>query len=236
MNPRQSISVVIPVHDGERYLAAAIASVLAQTCPPTEIIVVDDGSTDDSGVIARAYGDPVRLVRQSNRGPAAARNAGIQQATGDILAFLDADDLWVPDKLTRQVEMLCSDPAYEAVSGHIENFLSPDLDATQCQSLAQAAQQGGNIHVGALLIWRTAFVRVGYFDEQWRQSEFVDWWGRAQQARIRYAILPALVLRRRLHMHNLTRRERTSRHEYVSMLRQHLLRQRSSPGSTEDSS
>lgn len=231
----QSISVIIPVKDGECYLAAAIDSVLAQTYPPTEIIVVDDGSTDGSAAIVREYGDPVQLVRQISRGPAAARNVGIRQAAGDIFAFLDADDLWMPDKVARQLEMLSSNPAYEAVLGHVENFLSPDLDATQRQSLARAAQQNGDVHVGALLVRRSAFARVGYFDEQWHQSEFVDWWGRALQARLRYAILPALVLRRRLHMHNLTRCEQTSRHEYVAMLRQHVVRQRNVIGSTGDS-
>lgn len=220
------VSVVIPVHNGEKYLAEAICSVLAQSHPRTEVIVVDDGSTDNSATTALAFGPPVRLVQQANLGPAEARNAGVRQAVGDMLAFLDADDLWAPDKLARQIKALHSNPTCEAVVGRVENFLSPELDEMQRRSLMIAVQQGGDVHVGALLIRRVAFERVGYFNVRWRQCDFVDWWGRATQAGLSYAILPGLVLKRRLHGNNLTRLERTSRNEYVAMLHQHLTRQR----------
>lgn len=233
MFTEQDISVVIPVHNGERYLAEAIHSVLAQAHPRTEIIVVDDGSTDNSATIALAFGPPVRLVKQANLGPAGARNAGVRQAVGDMLAFLDADDLWEPDKLARQIKALHANSTCEAVVGRVENFLSPELDETQRRTLTIAVQQGGDIHVGALLIRRVAFERVGYFNVRWRQCDFVDWWGRATQAGLSYAILPGLVLRRRLHGNNLTRLERTSRNEYVAMLHQHLARQRKVANSAE---
>ncbi len=233
MFTEQNVSVVIPVHNGERYLAEAIHSVLAQAHPRTEIIVVDDGSTDNSATIALAFGPPVRLVKQANLGPAGARNAGVRQAVGDMLAFLDADDLWEPDKLARQIIALHANSTCEAVVGRVENFLSPELDETQRRSLTIAVQQGGDIHVGALLIRRVAFERVGYFNVRWRQCDFVDWWGRATQAGLSYAILPGLVLRRRLHGNNLTRLERTSRNEYVAMLHQHLARQRKVANSAE---
>jgi glycosyltransferase involved in cell wall biosynthesis len=97
-----TITAIIPVHNGERHLAEAIQSVLAQTLPPGEIIVVDDGSTDASAAIAQSFGAPVRVLAQPNLGPAAARNLGLAHATGDLLAFLDADDLWTPNKLARQ--------------------------------------------------------------------------------------------------------------------------------------
>lgn len=233
MTTAPEVSVVIPVHNGEKYLAEAIRSVLAQSYPRIEVIVVDDGSTDHSASIVCAFGPPVRLMQQANLGPAEARNAGVRQAVGDVLAFLDADDLWTPDKLARQIEALSSNSACEAVVGRVENFLSPELDETQRRSLAIAVQQGGDVHVGALLIRRMAFQRVGYFNVRWRQCDFVDWWSRATLAGLNYAILPDLVLRRRLHNNNLTRLERTSRNEYVAMLRQHLARQRKVASSAE---
>ncbi len=106
-----SISVVIPCYNAAHFLRATIESILQQTRPATEVIVVDDGSTDDSARIAASFGPPVRVIRQENQGESAARNRGIEAATGDWVAFLDADDLWLPTKLARQAEVIRSAPA-----------------------------------------------------------------------------------------------------------------------------
>lgn len=219
-------SVIIPVYNGAPYLAAAIKSVLAQTCPPAEIIVVDDGSTDDSAAVAQVYAPRVQCVRQTQQGPAAARNAGIDLATGDVLAFLDADDLWLPDKLSGQTTVLHDQPACEAVSGRVENFVSPELDESQRLRLAKSAAQTGHLHVGALLIRRTAFLRVGQFDTRWQHGEFMDWWARAVHLNLKYAVLPDVVMRRRLHTTNLTRRQPQGRADYLGILRERLLQSR----------
>lgn len=102
------ISVVIPVFNGERFLAEAIRSALSQTLPPYEILVIDDGSTDGSAEIAESFGPPVRVLRQENRGEAAARNFGIEAASGDWIAFLDCDDVWQPEKLAFQAAFFAS--------------------------------------------------------------------------------------------------------------------------------
>lgn len=99
----ETVSVVIPCYNGEAFLAEAIASTLEQSCAPTEVLVVDDGSSDASADIARAFGHPVRLIQQDNAGTAVARNNGIRQARGEWIALLDADDLWHPQKLHRQL-------------------------------------------------------------------------------------------------------------------------------------
>jgi glycosyltransferase involved in cell wall biosynthesis len=105
------ISVVISVYNGEEFLADAISSVLAQTGVELELIVVDDGSTDGTPAVARSFTDPrVTVLRQDNRGVAGARNAGIARAHGEFIAFLDADDVWLPDKLRRQMELFAGDP------------------------------------------------------------------------------------------------------------------------------
>lgn len=226
MTERPTISVIIPVYNGERFLVEAIRSVLDQTLPPDEIIVVDDGSTDDGAAIARSFGSPVRVLTQANLGPAAARNLGVAHAAGDLLAFLDADDLWLPDKLARQAQMLRDDPACEAVLGRVQNFISPELDESEAARLVKTAAQTGDMHVGALLIRRDAFLRVGWFDARLRHGDFIDWWARASQLTLAYAALPELVLRRRLHDDNLTRREQAGRRDYLALLRQHLARQR----------
>lgn len=228
-----ALTAIIPVHNGERFLAEAIRSALDQTLPPTEILVVDDGSTDGSAAVAAAFGPPVRVLTQANRGPSAARNLGVAHATGELLAFLDADDLWLPDKLARQVHALHDAPTCEAILGGVENFTSPELDAAQIQALSRSSVITGAHHIGALLIRRAAFRRVGDFDLRWRHGEFIEWWGRALRLHLRYTILPALVLRRRLHAENLTLREPAGRQNYLPLLREHARKQRGEPVSPD---
>ena len=108
--PAPMVSVVVPVYNCERFLAEALESVLAQTCGDYEIIVVNDGSSDGSEAVALRYGDRVRYVCQANAGPGAARNRGLEMACGSLIAFLDADDLWLPGKLAVQVEFMETHP------------------------------------------------------------------------------------------------------------------------------
>ena len=101
-----SVSVIIPAHNASEYIGRAIESVLAQTRKPDEIIVVDDGSTDDTARIIADYGSKVIYIQQENAGPSVARNTGIEAATSEWIAFLDADDEWIPEKLELQTELL----------------------------------------------------------------------------------------------------------------------------------
>lgn len=109
------VSVVIPAYNAARTLPAAIESALNQTYRPAQIIVIDDGSADDTAAAVGQFGDKVEYVRTPNRGPAPARNTGIERARGELVAFLDADDLWLPAKLERQVQALAAHPEAGAV-------------------------------------------------------------------------------------------------------------------------
>ncbi len=114
-----SVSVIVPAYNCGRYLGEALDSVLDQTLPPREVIVVDDGSTDDTPQRCAAYGDPVRYVRQENRGVSAARNAALDIVTGEYVALLDADDVCAPDRLARQAAALSANPgAVACYAGH----------------------------------------------------------------------------------------------------------------------
>src|SRR5262249_46647903 len=106
------VTCIVPVHNGERFLEQALGSIQRQTHSPVEIIVVDDGSSDQSPAIAGAWAG-AQYVRQEQAGPAAARNAGIRRATGAFISFLDADDLWHPEKLARQLARFAARPDLE---------------------------------------------------------------------------------------------------------------------------
>lgn len=103
---KPTVSVVIPCYNGAKYLRETLDSVLAQTYQVLEVLVIDDGSTDDSAAIAESYGPPIRMIRQPNQGESIARNRGIEEAKGDWIAFLDADDLWLPSKIEQQIRFL----------------------------------------------------------------------------------------------------------------------------------
>lgn len=221
-----SVSAVIAVYNGERYLAAAIESAIAQTAPPDEILVVDDGSTDGSAAIARGFGGLVRCLPGPHAGLSATLNRGVAAARGAHLAFLDADDLWVEDKLAIQTRALAADPALDAVFGHVEQFVSPDVAPEARPALPEAMRVAPGYLAGALLIRADAARRVGPFDPQWQVGNFVDWYLRAREAGVRDAMLTDVVLRRRLHADNMGIRERESRRAYARILKHALDRRR----------
>jgi len=117
---RPSVSVIIPVYNGETFVDEAIDSVIHQKYEPLEIIIVDDGSTDRTAEVIRGYGEKVQYRYQSNTGPAAARNSGLRVASGDVMAFIDADDLWPEGKLALQINRLQQEPTLEVVLGRVQ--------------------------------------------------------------------------------------------------------------------
>lgn len=193
------ISVVIPVYNGARYLGAALDSVLGQTRPPDEVVVVDDGSTDATPAVMASYGTRIVAVRQENRGGAAATNRGIGAATGEVLAFLDADDLWLPGKLALQLAALATT---DAAFGHIVQFISPDLPPERAATMHCPSAPQPGLCKTAMTIRRAAFDRVGGFDETLSAVDFVDWYPKAIEAGLRMAMLPEVVARRRIHDSN----------------------------------
>jgi glycosyltransferase involved in cell wall biosynthesis len=210
------VSVVIPVRNGERFLAEAIESALGQSRPPLELIVVDDGSSDSTSEVAREFGSRVSYVRRPPLGVAAALNCGIALARGDFLAFLDADDVWTPNKLELQLATLRAHPRLDAVFGHLAN-VSEDEGA--CGTFAGWSR-------GTMLIREEAFARVGPFT-QWRLGEFVEWYARAVDLGLRLLMLPEVLLLRRVHDANVGVRLRHERGEYARVLKAVLDRRRS---------
>ena len=212
-------SVVMPVYQGERYVAEAIASVRAQGTDALELIVVDDGSSDGTADIVRAL-PGVRYLHQENGGIAAARNRGVEVAQGEYVAFLDSDDLWCPGALTARHALLEARPDAHMAFGGVEIF----FDGAPTQVVRPDVQRG--LLASAMLIRRSDFLRVGLFDERYRAGEFLDWYSRAEEAGLGSAYLQATVLRRRVHAHN-TVRDLTLIHRcYTKILHARLVRRR----------
>lgn len=220
------VSVVIPVKDGARYLAEAIESVLAQTRPPSEVLVVDDGSSDGSVLVAESFGGPVRCLVQQAAGVGAARNRGVAEARGPLLAFLDADDLWLRDKLELQTGRLAADPGLSAVFAHAAQFLSPELSPSERARVAVPAGSGPGFIAGTLLVRKSAFLRVGWFPTHVRVGEFVDWYARAKDVGLEMELLDRVLLRRRIHTQNLGREASAERTDYARVLKAALDRRR----------
>lgn len=223
---RPWVSVIIPVYNGERYLAEAIESILAQRYEPLEIIVVDDGSTDRSAEVVQQGGQAVRYIGQTQQGAAAARNHGVAHAQGEMLAFLDADDLWTPGRLQQQLEALEHDAALDIVFGHIQQFISPELPISVTQRLRCSPELMPGYSVSAMLIREHAFTQVGPFDTTWQVADFIDWFSRARERGIRSLMLPEIVARRRLHDSNMGIRLRAHRVDYVRVAKAALDRRR----------
>lgn len=234
MTDKPLVSVVVPVYNCQRYLPEAVESALAQTYRPIEVIVVDDGSTDDSADAARRFGLAVRYCWQPHSGPSAARNRGVDLARGGFLSFLDADDLWLESKLMLQMEALDADPALDMVFGHVQQFVSPELAGTGEVLVRHSTEKLPGYAPSAALIRRDAFLRVGPFERHWHVGEFMDWYLRANERGLKGLMLSEVVVRRRLHSQNLGLRERDSQSDYLRILRASLDRRRGSPPGPED--
>jgi glycosyltransferase involved in cell wall biosynthesis len=220
------ISVVIPVWNCERYLGEAIESVLGQTRAPEEILVIDDGSTDGSRDVAERFAPRVRYRHKDHGGIGETRNAGVLMAQGELIAFLDADDLWVEDKLERQRALFEANPGLDMVFGLVEQFYSPEV-FPEADKLEEPRQVYTGKLAGTMLIRKESFYRVGLFGTGWKLGEFVDWYARAVEKGLASEILDRIVLRRRIHGTNTVIRERASQADYLKVLKAALDRRRS---------
>jgi glycosyltransferase involved in cell wall biosynthesis len=208
-----SVSVIIPVHNGERYLAAALESVFAQTRACLEVIVIDDASTDTTPRILAGYGERIQVIRHATpQGPARARNEGVQRARGAYIAFLDADDLWEPEKIEGQLAFAANHADFGIITTDVIWF---DDDGTILQSTLKKIYpvESGQvvekllyhnwITTSATLIPRRVLIEIGGFDEQ-RCRLGEDWvlWMRIASKYPVY-FLEQVLTRRRVHADSL---------------------------------
>jgi glycosyltransferase involved in cell wall biosynthesis len=219
------VSVIIPVYNGERYLAEAIGSVLAQTYSPFELIVIDDGSSDNSSGIARSFKN-VSYYHQLNQGVAAARNAGISFSHGGFIAFLDQDDIWMHDKLSVQMDYLLHHPEAGGALSKQLLFLEPGTDPPGWlkSDLLQNEQTG--YFPSSLIVRRDVFTMIGVFDSAYIHTSDVDWIARAKDAGIILYMLPHVLFHRRIHGANASSEVQIVHPELLKALKKSIERQR----------
>lgn len=216
------VSVVIPAYNSARFLRETIESVRQQTAPVHEIIVVDDGSTDETEQVIQSLGEGIVYIRQANAGVSAARNRGIAQASGEIIAFLDADDLWLPQKVENQVSAFLGNPNMALVATDrtdidaqggllldslfkkqgLYAFFSELRGNPVPQALSRLVQVNF-IPTSSVMVRKSALAQVGIFDTAIRYGEDLELWARIA-AQYPIACLPEVLIRYRQHGNNAT--------------------------------
>lgn len=224
MKPPAPLAVVMPVRNAAPFIAAAIGSVLAQVPSGTDLLVVDGGSQDGSAAIAAGF-PGVRILAQSGRGLAAARNQGISAARADIIGFCDADDRWAAGALAARLACLRARPDCEAVIGQMVGEALPGVPVTPQQESRLGRPRPGYTP-GALLARRQVFERVGPFDEGLTIGADSDWFVRLAGSAIRLAVLPVVVLHKGARAASLSTDLETYRRELLAIARGFLQRRR----------
>lgn len=213
--PRPSLSVIIPAHNAERFLREALDSVFAQEIAEPEVVVVDDGSTDATASVAEGYGRGVRVFRQPASGSARARNTGLDATHGDLIAFLDADDLWVPEKTRLQLQALDAHPEAGLVFSDMVGFRGDRTEETTY--FRQRGFTGActptsiflhdMISTPTVILRRSCLRAAGRFDESLPIGQDTDLWFRIALAHP-FVVVDRPLVRRRFHDTNVTRHSR----------------------------
>lgn len=210
---RPSISAVVAAYQAERFIAEALESILGQTCPPDEVIVVDDGSTDGTARELERFAERVRVVRQPNGGCPAAFNTAFREARGDFVALCGADDIWEPHKLEWQLEAMRAHSEVDVLCGHavlvgrIEGEYSrpPGVGVLDGAALKDALYRQCCICAPSVVIRRSLFERLGPFIEDFGADDY-EYWFRCLRDGARFYYDPRPLLRWRQHEHNLSGR------------------------------
>jgi glycosyltransferase involved in cell wall biosynthesis len=224
------VSVIICVYNGAAFLADAIDCVLKQNYPETELIVVDDGSTDNSAKIAASYPQVKLVSHEDNRGLPSARNTGIQTAAGEYIAFLDADDLWPPNKISAQVKFHQEHPEYK-YSYTQERFRFEDMQERPNWSQKQAFQEDHVAYcAGSMLFHQSLFEIVGQFNPMFRNGDTTEWVFRAKDQGFVGGIVEEVLLFRRIHDQNLSSRVSEENKMLLKAVKSSIDRQRQSRG------
>jgi glycosyltransferase involved in cell wall biosynthesis len=222
------ISCIVPAFNSARFVRHALESIFAQTHRPLQVVVADDGSTDATLAIVRAFPQAVEIVTQTTAGPSATRNLGARAARGDFVAFLDADDAWHVEKLSRQWARFAARPDLDICLSHAQLVWSEDVaaEATFFRDHPRAQIVPGYATT-TMLARRSLFDVVGGFDDVLWFADATDWFMRAAERGVCIEMMPDVLTYHRMHASNLTRRRSaSSREEFLDVIKRSLDRRR----------
>ena len=221
-----SVSIIIPVYNGEKYLSEAIESILIQSYKPFEIIIIDDGSNDATAQVVKKYNSLLRYLYQENKGIAAARNRGVSEAKGNYICFLDADDIWPQYKLQKQIDKLLQDKSIDIIFGMVKHFFSPETDEDFRKSVRLLPDPLPGILPGTMLIKRKTFLKVGVFSTDYKIGEFIEWYIRAKENNLKIFCIPEILLKRRMHYDNYTLINKNLKKDYARIIRDKIIKKK----------
>lgn len=222
---RPLVSIIIPCFNGGRFLQEALASVERQRYPRLDPLIVDDGSTDDSAAIAAAMGERVRYVHQANKGLPGARNTGLRHARGELITFLDVDDVYSDDKIEIQAGLLEQNPGLGVVVGRLQKTRLAGY-ADDRPVFTPYEEPAPALKMDCALIRRAVFDRVGGFDETRTYCDDWDWFMRAREEGIEIRMHDEIVAEYRRHDSNMTNQAEIGNHHTLLMLKNSLERRR----------
>lgn len=216
------ISVIIPVWNGEKYLPEALRSIYAQQYPSLEIIVIDDGSIDNTATIAQANKN-IMYLYQDHQGPSAAKNLGLRNANGNFIAFLDCDDLWIQNSLSQHLNYLIENPSVNIIQSKVQDFYF-DSELKKICPITQPYFMFP--FMGSSLFRKLVFDSVGLFEASLNFSEDWDWALRAYESNIKKEKLNFLSLLIRKHENNMTKNASISQLNLMKVYHRHIKRMR----------
>lgn len=216
-------TIIIPVYNGERFLKETVQSVLKQHYRPVEIIVVDDGSSDETALIAKSHNE-IKYIFQNNQGQTAAMNAGLLAANGKYISFLDADDILLPEKLSRHIDYLDEHQGVDIVMSKMKNFKDPSFESGAAISFK--IDESENHTFATATIRKTLFEKIGNFNTLYKHAKEMDWLFRAKEAGAHIEIDQSTVLLRRLHDSNMSYNTEAKSSEYIHALKSSIIRKK----------
>ncbi len=219
---KQAISVIVPCYNGEKYLREALDSIESQGWE-FEIIFIDDGSTDNSKKIVETEYPHIKYHFKENSSAAGARNKGIPLASHDFIAFLDADDIWIPNKTKLQMEVFRKNPELDVVGGLMDYIIMPE---SKYRAHLYSSEPIEHTLLATLIVKRSVFDQIGMFDESLKLGEDLDWFLKLRESTLTYEVIDSVVFHYRIHEQGITARKSFKGLGTMDVIRKALERKR----------
>lgn len=219
------VSVIIPVFNGEKYIKQTLESVINQTYKNLEIIVVDDGSIDATADIVKSFSN-IKYIYQENTGPARARNVGVENSSGEYLAFLDQDDQWVPEKINTQMQAFAENEKLDYTIAYQQILLKDNCKKPHWLKAEFLEQPVLGFLPGTLLVKRSAFFNIGAFTEKYVNASDADWFYKAADFGLILEIIPKTLLLRFIHDSNHSNKINNLHYDLVRLIKASINRKR----------